>query len=231
MQRYARVLLLASLLLNVFLMIKFINHHYINIDNIEYVDTRMGVYVQTRDCSRNFDKIQKSFPNAMAVTDEPCARREHIFKSYIEEIDRNHKVLKYTYKYVETLKMCQQGDKMLCMILEDDVLFLHKNETTWNNIALNTLSLFAKEDTFWDCSSRGFWLATGSSGNKSLCRIFSTERLPGFIKCVEGYLKSIPDSEEKGIYVLIDRCQTELGITQKRFLLVNHSGHKSLLEH
>jgi hypothetical protein len=229
MQRFARILLLASILLNVFLIFKFVNHHYINMNNIEYVDTRVNVYVQTKNCKRDFDKIQQLFPNAMAIADEPCTRREHIFKSYIEEIDKSHMRLKYAYKYIETLKICQQGDKMLCMILEDDVLFINNNETIWNNIALNTLAMFANENTFWDCSTRRLWFGRGSGGDKTLCRIYSTERLPTFIQCLEGYLRSTLDAQETGIDVLINKCQVDLGINQKRFLLVNHSGQKSLL--
>jgi hypothetical protein len=229
MHRLSRLLLVTSILLNGFLIFKFINHHYINLDDVQYVETRLDVYVQTQKCGRNFNKIQKVFPQAIAMADEPCTEKEHVFKSYIEAIDKNQKLLKYSYKYLETLKICQGGNKMLCMIVEDDVLFLHKNETTWNNIVLNTMSLFSNDETFWDCSKRNLWLPTASNDVKTLCRIFSSDLLPAFTDCLARYLETIPDTEDKGIHVLLDRCQNDLKITQKRFLLVNHSGQKSLL--
>jgi hypothetical protein len=191
----------------------------------------MNVYVQTQDCGRNFNKIQQVFPQAIAMADEPCTEKEHVFKSYIQPIDNINTTVKYAYKYLETLKICQNGNKFLCMILEDDILFLHKNETTWNNVVLNTMSLFSGDETFWDCSKRGLWLSTASNGGKTLCRIFSNDLLPPFTDCIAGYLHSLPDNEEKEIDVLIDRCQNDLKIAQKQFLLVNHSGKKSLLGH
>jgi hypothetical protein len=229
MHRLSRLLLAVSFLLNGFLVFKFINHHYINIDNVEYVGTRLNVYVQTKNCGRNFNHVQKFFPSAVAMADEPCTRNENIFKSYIEPIDMNSKALRYSYKYLETLKICQNGDKMLCMIVEDDILFLHQNETTWNNIVLNTMSLVSDDEVFWDCSKRGIWFPTTSNGIKTLCRIYNTDLLPAFTDCIAAYLQSTTDTEEKGIDVLIDKCQIELGITQKRFLLVNRSGQKSPL--
>jgi hypothetical protein len=229
MQKYARILLLSSFLLNAFLIYKFINHHYININHVQYVDTRLNVYIETRDCGRNFAKIQNSFPNAMSISDEPCAHNEHVFKTYIQDIDKDNS--RYAYKYIETLKICMQGDKMLCMVLEDDVLLIHKNETTWNNIALNTLSLLANEDTFWDCSTRKLWFSRGPNRERSLCRVYNTERLPNFIKCMESYISSIPSFEEEGIGALIKKCQVDLKIMQKHFLLVNQSGQRSLLGH
>jgi hypothetical protein len=189
----------------------------------------MNVYVETRDCGRNFAKIQSYFPNAIAISDEPCAHKEHVFKSYIQDIDKANSQLRYAYKYVETLKICMHGNKMLCMVLEDDILFLHKNETTWNNIASNTISLVANEETFWDCSTRRLWLSDWHDAARSLCRIYNTEQLPEFILCMEQSLRAEATLENTAVGTLIARCQNNLKIQQKRFLLVNHSGQRSIL--
>jgi hypothetical protein len=209
MQRFARALLIASILLNATLIFKLVNYYTINIDKIEYVDMRMNVYVETRD--------------------EPCAHKEHVFKSYIQDIDKANSQLRYAYKYVETLKICMHGNKMLCMVLEDDILFLHKNETTWNNIASNTISLVANEETFWDCSTRRLWLSDWHDAARSLCRIYNTEQLPEFILCMEQSLRAEATLENTAVGTLIARCQNNLKIQQKRFLLVNHSGQRSIL--
>lgn len=231
MHRLSRLLLVVIVLLSGFLIFEFINHQNINIDHVEYVETRMNVYVQTQNCGRNFNKIQQVFPQAIVMADEPCTEREHIFKGYIQPIDDINTTIKYSYKYLETLKICQNGNKFLCMILEDDTLFLHKNETVWNNVVLNTMSLFSGHEAFWDCSKRGLWLSTASNEGKTLCRIFSNDLLPPFTDCIAGYLDSLPDNEEKGIDTLIERCQNDLQITQKQFLLVKDSEKKSLLGH
>ncbi|KAJ2963478.1 hypothetical protein NQZ79_g1563 [Umbelopsis isabellina] len=230
MHRFARALLIASILLNGTLILKLVNHYTINMDKVDYVDMRMNVYVETRDCGRNFAKIQSSIPNAIAISDEPCAHKEHVFKSFVEDIGKVDGHLWYAYKYIETLKICMHGNKMLCMVLEDDIIFVHKNETTWNNIAQNTVSLAANEDSFWDCSTRGLWLSDWHEPARSLCRIYNTERLPAFIQCMEQTLRDEPTLENAAVGALITACQTNLKIQQKRFLLVNHSGQKSLLK-
>jgi hypothetical protein len=112
---------------------------------------------------------------------------------------------------------------MLIIMLEDDVVPLYTGKALMYHLMINTLSLFSNDLDNFDCAKRGFLLPTGSNGNKSLCRIFSKETLSKQLQCLK--------SKEGPIDVLIDVCQQELGIVQKRFLLVNHSGLKSTLGH
>lgn len=115
------------------------------------------------------------------------------------------------------------GKTMLIMLLEDDVIPVYTNTTLWYHLAINTVPLFSNDLANFDCSKRGLYLTTGSSDNKSLCRIFSKETLHAQIRC----LRSIPDP----IDITISYCQEQLNIVQKRFLVFVHSGMPSLIGH
>ncbi|CAO3621662.1 unnamed protein product [Mucor hiemalis] len=130
----------------------------------------------------------------------------------------------YKEKYIQELEyFVNHGKTMLVMLLEDDVVSVYSNKTLWYHLAINTIPLFSNDLSNFDCSKRGFWLKTGSNGNKSLCRIFSKETLKSQIEC----LRSIPDP----IDVTINYCQEKLDIVQKRFLAFVHSGMPSLIGH
>lgn len=200
-----------------------INLHYIDVDIDKVVDKRLNVYTQTISCGRNSQEIYEYFPqSSFVINDNATCPYPNTIDTYAFNSSMDNE-LNYKYKYVDTLRHCLQSDKMLCMILEDDITFLHRNASTWRNIAINTVSLFANEECFYDCSSRGLWLKTGITGNKSLCRIFTKERLPDFIPCLM--------QKDDPIDIGIARCQEAIGICQKRFLLVQHTGMSSTLGH
>jgi hypothetical protein len=193
-----------------------------NLDAKSIFESRIEVHLMTRNCKRNSLQLLHYFPQATVHNDTPCQSGDfHYFKNTVEVRGSESD---YKQKYINALKhFLAFSDRMLVMVLEDDVVPIYSISTTIRHLVINTMAFFSNDLDNFDCSKRGFLLRTGSDGNKSLCRIYSKETLKKQIECFE----ELPDA----IDIMINYCQEKLDIPQKRFLLFNHIGFRSLLGH
>jgi hypothetical protein len=212
MQRL-HALLFSVVIITMTLFTLFLMLYETNLNVQDLVAQRISVVILTKDGQRNTNILKGYFPRARIAQGNAIASQDLVF---LEDI--------YKEKYIQELEhFVYNGKTMLVMLLEDDVLSVYTNKTLWYHLAVNTIPLFSNDLANFDCSKRGFFLSTGSDGNKSLCRIFSKETLKEQINC----LRSIPDP----IDITIDYCQKQLNIVQKRFLAFVHSGMPSLIGH
>ncbi|GAA5795231.1 hypothetical protein HPULCUR_000586 [Helicostylum pulchrum] len=186
-----------------------------NINVHDLVSKRISVVILTKDGQRNTASLKSNFPQARVATGNNITSSDIKLDTF---------ELMYKEKYIQELEyFVDNGQTMLVMLLEDDVIPVYTNKTLWYHLAINTIPLFSNDLANFDCSKRGFLLSTSFSDNKSLCRIFSKETLVSQVRC----LRSIPDP----IDIAIGYCQEQLGITQKRFLAFVHSGMPSIIGH
>ncbi|KAF2422857.1 hypothetical protein EJ08DRAFT_701471 [Tothia fuscella] len=130
----------------------------------------------------------------------------------------------YRAKYSQVLNHCYHGDKMKCLILEDDIVFLHNPERTRDVLVENTITMFNTEDSAYDCTKRGFgWLPSTHTGDGSQCRIFSKPPASCLSQCLE-------EENAAQLDFGLKACQSHCGLTQKRFLLAVHSGLSSTMD-
>ncbi|CAO3574367.1 unnamed protein product [Mortierella alpina] len=114
---------------------------------------------------------------------------------------------------VEALKLC---DKIYCMILEDDIVFLYKDvkEVLFDNL----ISYNNDNNYVFDCSKRGFLRRNYRvNGNGSFCRIYSRYAVNRLIQCLP--------SCNRPVDVCLPQCLE--GFEEKRFLLAQHAGFTS----
>lgn len=200
-----------------------VNNHFYDLDYEGLFEDRFIVFLMTKNCGRLSQKVLDYFPNLIAISDIKCINNNFDNKTMIFEKKNDNLEINYKLKYKHVIEICKDSDNMLCLIIEDDVTFLHSKEKTRDIIVDNTISLFTNEGFAYDCSKRGFLLTTGMDNNKSLCRIIAKEYAKCLIKCF--------DKIKEPADITLGFCQDECGIKQKRFLIVQHSGKKSLLNH
>ncbi|KAF9430563.1 hypothetical protein BGZ94_006051 [Podila epigama] len=115
--------------------------------------------------------------------------------------------------YIYALQQC---DKVYCMIVEDDVVFLY-NEPK-DVLFDNLISYNNDNDYVFDCSKKGFLRKNYEpNGNGSYCRVFSGSAVRKLLKCLPKC--TLP----------VDMCFPSCleGFEEKRFLLAQHAGFKS----
>lgn len=183
--------------------------------------TQFQVYILTHACDRLTADITSNFDSVVIVADvEDNPRCEALNQMQLHtpqdpalSLDDN-----YRDKYIRTLNDCATGNKMKCLILEDDVVLLHDLDTTRRVLVENTLTLFNHEESAWDCTKRGLgWLSSGHTGMGSQCRIYSMLNARCMSEC-------LTDSSLPRLDSGLKQCQITCGLIQKRFLLAVHSG-------
>ncbi|KAF9557939.1 hypothetical protein EC968_007334 [Mortierella alpina] len=115
--------------------------------------------------------------------------------------------------YVEALKLC---DRVYCMILDDDVVFIYKDlkEVLFDNL----ISYNNDNNYVFDCSKKGFLRRNYLvNGNGSYCRIYSRYAVMQLIQCLP--------SCQRPVDVCLPQCLE--GFEEKRFLLAQHAGFTS----
>ncbi len=186
------------------------------------------MYLLTHDCGRFTANIASVFEDSILVPD---------VRESLQCTMSNWTLLRtnavngatadegYKQKYSLVLEDCYEGSKamndggkMKCLILEDDIIFLHDAARTKEILVENTLSLFNKEDSAYDCTKRGFgWLPTSHTGMGSQCRLFSRLSADCMSKCIKA-------GGDEQLDFALKSCQAECGLVQKRFLLAVHGG-------
>jgi hypothetical protein len=187
------------------------------------------VYILTHSCGRFTPEVTFTFESVVLVPDlvdspECLALNRTILHLEVKRGESSDDA--FRAKYSQVLDNCHYGQKMKCLILEDDVVLLHDLVRTREVLVENTLTLFNHEENAYDCTKRGFgWLPSTHTGNGSQCRIFSKTSAACISQCLKD--DEVATAEQLD-YGLRD-CQIKCGLTQKRFLLAVHSGLNSTM--
>ncbi|KAF9581882.1 hypothetical protein BGW38_000940 [Lunasporangiospora selenospora] len=115
--------------------------------------------------------------------------------------------------YLSALEQC---DRVYCMLLEDDIVFIYKElrDVLFDNL----LSYNNDNDYIFDCSKKGFLRKNyAPNGNGAYCRIFSKYAIQALKKCLPTCALSVD--------VCFEPCLADY--EEKRFLLAQHAGFKS----
>lgn len=115
--------------------------------------------------------------------------------------------------YIKALDQC---DKVYCMILEDDVVFIY-NEL--KDVLFDNLLSYNNDNNYiFDCSKRGFLRKNYTpNGNGAICRIYSRYAVRALKQCIP--------TCNKPVDICLEECLE--GFEEKRFLLAQHAGYKS----
>ncbi|KAL4921970.1 hypothetical protein BDW62DRAFT_218537 [Aspergillus aurantiobrunneus] len=177
--------------------------HLYDLSYESYFQNQFHVYVLTSSCDRfTLDALHLQ-PGAATTADSPT--QDNLFRE----------------KYAQALDSCAAGSKAKCLILEDDIVFLHDPERTREVLVENTLPLFndGEIDAF-DCTKRGFgWLPSMHTGMGSQCRVYSKHSAPCMSECLRGPSGLIGQLDSG-----LANGQVVCELRQKRFLLVVHGG-------
>lgn len=203
-----------------------VDSHSFDIDHATIYRKQFQVYILTNSCRRFTADIAAAFDNVILVPDvqdsTACAQLGYE-QLWLEPWQGRDADETYLVKYAQVLHHCGQGQKMKCLILEDDVVLLHDAERTKEVLVENTMTLFNHEENAYDCTKRGFgWVPSKHTGNGSQCRVYSKPSTD----CM-GYCLMHFDHEQLD-YALRD-CQNWCEISQRRFLLAVHSGLSSTM--
>lgn len=206
---------------------RLVSSHVYDLNYPSIFRSQFRVYVLTHACGRFTPNIASTFDSVVLVPDgtgrAECATLNQTQLVTAPRTDGSADEM-YRHKYLQVLEDCQNGDKMKCLILEDDVVLLHDLTRTRQVLVENTMALFNNEDSAYDCTKRGFgWLRTTPTGNGSQCRIFSKPSTACMIQCLS------EDGSAQLDYGL-KRCQVKCRLTQKRFLLAVHGGLKGTID-
>lgn len=130
----------------------------------------------------------------------------------------------YRNKYAQTLRECSRGRHELCMLLEDDIVFINEPETNLFRLAVQTLAKYSGPEVSWDCCKRASgWKARKIDGNKSQCRIVHRE----YAGCLADYFDTSNEPADVALASGMRLCKMK----QKWFLLVQHVGRQSTMGH
>jgi hypothetical protein len=206
---------------------RMVNSHSFDINHATIYETQFQVYILTNSCRRLTSEIAAAFDNVILVPDvqdsTACAALPYE-KLWLEPWTGRDSDETYLVKYAQVLHHCGDGQKMKCLILEDDVVLLHDSKRTKEVLVENTMTLFNHEEHAYDCTKRGFgWVPSRHTGNGSQCRIYSKPSTGCMNYCLLHY------DHQQLDYALRD-CQNWCEISQRRFLLAVHSGLTSTME-
>lgn len=199
-------------------------------------EARFQVFIMTQNCTRNYDALAAAFPGAIPINDLACGdlgpspiALEAAEASRVagdDPADPDAGALRYKRKYEAAMRACAAGEKMMCLVLEDDAVLVNDAVTARERLVRNTLSYDTNDLYTWDCSKYGLgFVSGGHTGNKSVCRVVPA----AFGECVRDIMAQLRPPFFADIAL---REGTRLcGLKQARFLLVQHAGYKSTLGH
>ncbi|KAL2810193.1 hypothetical protein BJX63DRAFT_423244 [Aspergillus granulosus] len=226
-------IILGALILLAFRTPRLVNSHLYDLSFETYFSRQFQVFALTGSCDRFTPDVAAHFdydsltlvPNqldmpecaalsrkqlALSATNDPGASKDDLFRA----------------KYAQVLDSCASGNKAKCLILEDDIVFLHRPQRTREVLVENTIPLFndGETDTF-DCTKRGFgWLSSTTTGMGSQCRVYSKHSAPCMSQCLRD------QRQGSRLDTGLANCQVRCKLNQKRFLLVVHGGLSSTME-
>jgi hypothetical protein len=225
------ILSILALLLNFLILsslLRLVTSHNHDLNYEELFDKQYSIYIMTHDCGRYTADIASVFDHTYLVPDDhasPACGRIANSTTLDIKFDKEEAGTtadsRYRAKYAKTLQHCASVPTIKCLILEDDIVFVHPPQRTKDVLVEQTLTLFNFDMHTWDCSKRGFgWLPSSHNVWGSQCRIYHTTRADSLYQCVS----------EKGVAddILLDdqlgQCTQRHGMIHNRFLLIQNSG-------
>ncbi|KAG5357980.1 Ubiquitin carboxyl-terminal hydrolase 2 [Yarrowia sp. B02] len=190
---------------------------------LQHFNDTFDTYILTKECGRSFDHISSIIPRGIILADDVTACEDKVSADRwsTQEAQIHFDELGYTKKYQQALDLCSQGRKEKCLVIEDDVVFINGASSLFQRIRFHML-FFSGPQWAYDCSSVGLgWLKTGQTSNKSLCRIVDSRSAP----C----LSSEMSKKELAADLALGRAQEMCGVSQHRFLLVQHTGYRTII--
>ncbi|KAF9313483.1 hypothetical protein BG003_005121 [Podila horticola] len=120
-------------------------------------------------------------------------------------------VIKHLY-----LKALDQCDKVYCMIVEDDIVFIYND---LQDVLFDNLLSYNNDNNYiFDCSKKGFLRKNYTpNGNGAICRIYSRYAVRQLRHCLP--------TCDRPVDVCLEQCLE--GFEEKRFLLAQHAGFTS----
>ncbi|KAL3459823.1 hypothetical protein BJX64DRAFT_301001 [Aspergillus heterothallicus] len=226
-------IVLIALIFLTFRVPRLVNSHLYDLSFETYFQRQFQVFALTASCGRFTPDVAAHFeygdltlvPNQKRIPECAGLGRKELELHTIEDPSATKDGL-FREKYAQVLDACASGNKAKCLILEDDIVFLHNPQRTREILVENTIPLFndGEIDAF-DCTKRGFgWLSSTTTGMGSQCRIYSKHSAPCMSQCLRDQKK---DSQ---LDAGLANCQVRCQLKQKRFLLVVHGGLSSTME-
>lgn len=155
----------------------------------------------------------------MVVKDPDLKFRTPEFQKWMEKVEA-----RYRNKYTQTLRACSKGKHDLCMLLEDDIVFINEPDVNLFRLAVQTFPKYSGPEVSWDCAKIGNgWEARKIDGNKSQCRIVHRR----YAGCLADYFETSGEPADIALAKGMAHCE----MTQKWFLLVQHVGRQSSMGH
>ncbi|KAL4930866.1 uncharacterized protein BDV17DRAFT_257645, partial [Aspergillus undulatus] len=195
------------------------NSYLYDLSYESYFDRQFRVYVMTSSCERFTSDAVAQFP-ATSLTLVPntpttpqCDALDRTQLPLHFDSGQREKLSKddlFREKYAQALDACAAGNHAKCLILEDDVVFLHAPQRTREVLVEHTLPLFndGEVDAF-DCTKRGWgWLGSTHTGMGSQCRVFSKHAAPCLGRC----LRDRYGGDELQLDAGLVRCQVFCGL-------------------
>ncbi|KAL2838007.1 hypothetical protein BJX68DRAFT_259419 [Aspergillus pseudodeflectus] len=233
--RYAGIaIILIALILLAFRVPRLVNSHLYDLSYETYFQRQFQVFALTASCGRFTPDVAAHFdydsltlvPNQQDIAECAALNRKQLALSATRDDPSASKDDLFREKYAQVLDACTSGTKAKCLILEDDIVFLHTPQRTREILVENTIPLFndGEIDAF-DCTKRGFgWLSSTTTGMGSQCRVYSKHSAPCMSQCLRDQKKG--SQLDTGLA----NCQVRCKLNQKRFLLVVHGGLSSTME-
>ncbi|KAL2845229.1 hypothetical protein BJY01DRAFT_183705 [Aspergillus pseudoustus] len=226
--------ILVALILLAFRAPRLVNSHLYDLSFETYFQRQFQVFALTASCGRFTPDVAAQFdadsitlvPNQQNIPECAALNRKQLAVSAARDDPSPTKDDLFREKYAQVLDACASGNKAKCLILEDDIVFLHSPRRTREILVENTIPLFNDGETdAFDCTKRGFgWLSSTTTGMGSQCRVYSKHSAP----CMSGCLRD--QKSDSQLDTGLANCQVRCELKQKRFLLVVHGGLSSTME-
>ncbi|KAJ0415857.1 hypothetical protein BJY00DRAFT_292825 [Aspergillus carlsbadensis] len=227
------IILIALVLLS-FRVPRLVNSHLYDLSFETYFQRQFQVFALTASCGRFTPDVAAHFdydfvtlvPNQQDLPECAALNRKQLPLSTAKDDPTASKDDLFREKYAHVLDACASGVKAKCLILEDDIVFLHTPQRTREILVENTIPLFNNgEIDAFDCTKRGFgWLSSTTTGMGSQCRVYSRQAAPCMSQCLRD------QRQGSQLDAGLANCQVRCKLDQKRFLLVVHGGLSSTME-
>jgi hypothetical protein len=207
-----------------------ISPHAFDLNYMSIFHKQFQIYILTHACERSTTDLVANLKSVMLVPDvidSPLCNGLSRPQLHLPINQNVSKAALYLEKYAQVLNHCAQGNKMKCLLLEDDAVIIYSPKRAIEVLVLQTLFLFNKEEDIYDCTKRGFgWLSSTHTGMGSQCRVISKPTA----HCVSECLKEGGIAVHKQVDLGLNNCQPQCGLTQKSFLFAEHAGWPSTIE-